>query len=536
MGTMSRKAFRSTAKRRKGKTVSYLIGIDVGTTGAKTILISERGELLASALEEYPLSTPRPKWAEQNPEHWWQATVKTIQRVLKDSGVHPAEVKGLGLSGQMHGLVLLDAENRVLRPAILWCDVRTTEQCHEITATVGRETLLEETCNPALEGFTAPKVLWVRRYEPHLFDRARCLLLPKDYVRFRLTGERAMEVSDGAGTLLFNVRERRWSRKVLDALGIPREWMPPLYESVDVCGRITSTVAELTGLKAGTPVVGGGADNACSAVGNGIVREGRVSASIGTSGVVLAHTDSVLVDPGLRAHTFCHSVPNKWYTMGVMLSAGGAFRWYRDAFCEAEKVRAAQEGKDPYELLTALAASAPVGSEGLIFLPYLTGERTPHADANAKGVYFGLTLRHGKAEITRATMEGITYGMRDSLEIIRGLGVSVTAITATGGGARSALWRQIQADIYNAPVVTINIAEGPAFGAAILAGVGTGVYESCEVATDVLVRKTTETLPHPKNVALYDEYYTIYRALYPALKAPYDAVSAVVDRHHGETA
>jgi xylulokinase len=410
--------------------------------------------------------------------------------------------------------------------------VRTTEQCREITETVGKEMLLEETCNPALEGFTAPKVLWVRQYEPRVFEQARQILLPKDYVRFRLTGELAMEVSDGAGTLLFNVRERRWSTKVLDALGIPREWMPPVFESVDVCGRITPEVAQLTGLTVGMPVVGGGADNACSAVGNGIVREGRVSASLGTSGVVLAHTDTAQADPGLRAHTFCHSVPNRWYTMGVMLSAGGAFRWFRDTLADTEKVNATRKGVDPYEILSEKAATAPVGSEGLLFLPYLTGERTPHADANAKGVYFGLTLRHGKAEIIRATMEGITYGMRDSLEIIRALGVSVTEITATGGGARSPLWRQIQADVYNAPVVTINIAEGPAFGAAILAGVGTGVYESCEAATDALVRKTTETLPNPANVRVYEDYYGVYRALYPALKPQYDAVSAIVERHH----
>jgi xylulokinase len=510
--------------------MAYLIGVDVGTTGAKTILVDEDGTLVASALAEYPLSTPRPKWSEQNPEDWVQGTIATIRSVLSDSGVSPADVKGLGFSGQMHGLVLLDESHAVLRPAILWNDVRTTDQCHEITETVGRRTLVEETCNPALEGFTAPKVLWVREHEPEVYERARHILLPKDYVRFRLTGDLAMEVSDAAGTLLFNVRERRWSKTVLDALQIPTEWMPPACESVDVCGKVTAGIAEETGLVEGTPIVGGGADNACSAVGTGIVSEGLVSASLGTSGVVLAHTDTPLVDPDLRAHTFCHAVPDRWYTMGVMLSAAGAFRWFRDALGAEEIARAEAEGVDPYELLTQRAEQAPVGSEGCIFLPYLAGERTPHADANARGVYFGLSLRHGKNEITRATMEGITYGMRDSLEIIRDLGVDVTHITATGGGARSEFWRQMQADIYDATVTTINQAEGPALGAAILAGVGTGVYDSCESATDALIAPTTENRPAMENVPIYDEYYGVYRDLYHALKPQYDDVADIVDR------
>ena len=508
--------------------MAYLIGIDVGTTGAKTILVDEKGTLLASAIEEYPLHTPQPKWAEQDPEDWWQATVKSIQRVLGDAKVPASEIKGLGLSGQMHGLVMLDANHRVLRPAILWCDVRTTEQCHYITETVGRELLVQSTCNPALEGFTAPKEIWVRDHEPEVLEKAATIFLPKDYVRFRLTGEIAAEVSDAAGTLLFDVRNRRWSEAVLNKLGIDPALLPSVYESVDICGTITPEVAALTGLQAGTPVVGGGADNACSAVGNGIVKEGRVSASLGTSGVVLAHTDTVKFDPNLRAHSFCHSVPNKWYIMGVMLSAGGAFRWYRDSLGTYEVEQAKKQGVDPYEILTQAAAEAPVGSEGLIFLPYLTGERTPHADANAKSVFFGLTLRHGKAHMTRAVMEGVTYGMRDSLEIIRGLGTSVDQIYATGGGARSPLWRQIQADIYNTELVTINIAEGPAFGAALLAGVGTGVYDSVESATDALINITSRTEPIPANVKRYEEYYQIYKSLYLALKPQFDRVTEVV--------
>ena len=508
--------------------MAYLIGIDVGTTGAKTILVDETGQLHASALAEYPLYTPQPKWAEQNPEDWWGATVKSIQRVLAESQVSPKDVKGLGLSGQMHGLVLMDNRHRVLRPAILWCDVRTTEQCHYITETVGADLLVQRTCNPALEGFTAPKIIWVRDNEPEVLEKTTTMLLPKDYVRFRLTGEIAAEVSDAAGTLLFDVQQRRWSEEVVHTLGIDPSLLPPVYESVDICGKITAEVAELTGLPAGTPVVGGGADNACSAVGNGIVSTGRVSASIGTSGAIVAHTDEPKVDPNLQAHSFCHSAPHKWYLMGVVLSAGGAFRWFRDNLGDSEVETAKTEGVDSYQVLTQRAAEAPVGSEGLIFLPYLTGERTPHADANAKANFFGITLRHGKPHLIRSVMEGIAYALRDSLEIIRGLGTSIQRIYATGGGARSALWRQIQADVYNTELVTINIAEGPAFGAAILAGVGTGVYDSVESAADELIKITSATQPIPENVSIYEEYYQIYRALYPALKPQFDQVTTAV--------
>lgn len=506
----------------------YLIGIDVGTTGTKTILIDEQGSLVASFLEEYPLHTPHPKWAEQDPADWWKATVNSIKAVLAESGVKTDDVSGVGLSGQMHGLVLIDKNYDVLRPAILWCDVRTTEQCNYITEKVGKELLVQSTCNPALEGFTAPKLIWVRDNEPEIYDKAFKMMLPKDYVRFRLTGELACEVSDAAGTILFDVRKREWSQEVLDRLDISSDLMPPCYESIDVCGTITPEVAKLTGLNPGTPVVGGGADNACTAVGNGIVVTGKTSASIGTSGTMLTPTDTPEVDPDLRAHTFCHCVPNKWYVMGVMLSAGGAFRWLRDTLCSEEVAQAQKKGVDPYEILTEEAAQIDPGCEGLVFLPYLIGERTPHGDANAKSVFFGLTLRHGKNHMVRSVMEGVTYGMRDSLEIISGLGLDVGQITATGGGARSALWRQMQADIYGAEVVTINIAEGPAFGAAILAGVGAGVYKSIEEATGEMVKVTSTTQPIENNRKVYEEYYQTYRALYPALKPAFDRVSETV--------
>lgn len=510
--------------------MAYLIGIDVGTTGAKTILIDEQGSLLASALEEYPLHTPRPKWAEQDPEDWWLATVDSIKTVLKESDVDVSEVKGLSLSGQMHGLVMLDKDYQVLRPAILWCDVRTTEQCHYITDKLGENMLVDIIGNQALEGFTAPKIIWVRDNEPEIYEKADKVLLPKDYVRFRLTGEIATEISDAAGTILLDIKKRNWSKPVLKRLELDSDMLPYVQESTDVCGKITSEVAKLTGLKTGTPVAAGGADNTCSAVGNGIVKAGRISASIGTSGVVFAHTDEVKVDPKLRTHTFCHSVPDKWYVMGVMLSAGGAFRWYRDTLGEMEIQQAKKENVDPYEILTAKAEEAPIGSEGLVFLPYLNGERTPHGDANAKGTFFGLTLRHEKSHMIRSVMEGVTYGMRDSLEIIKKLDLPIDHVYATGGGAKSQLWRQIQADIYNTELVTINIAEGPAFGAAIIAGVASGVYNSIEEATDELIEITSRTQPTHENVEIYNEYYQIYRDLYPALKPQFDAVTDVVSK------
>ena len=510
--------------------MSYLIGIDIGTTGTKTILVDERGNQLASALEEYPLYTPHPKWAEQEPEDWWKATVNTVREVMEKSEINKADIKGIGLSGQMHGLVIMDKKHQVLTPSILWCDVRTSGQCEYIRETVGTEILTQSTCNPVLEGFTAPKIIWVRDNEPEIYEQTANILLPKDYVRFRLTGEISMEVSDAAGTLLFDIKQREWSQVVLDKLDIRPGLLPSTYESIDVCGQITPNVAEITGLLAGTPVVGGGADNACSAVGNGIVKEGRVSASLGTSGVVLAHSDQVRVDPDLRLHSFCHSVPNKCYIMGVMLSAGGAYRWFRDTVAQRELSEAKANGTDPYDLLGAQAATAPVGSEGLIFLPYLTGERTPHADANAKANFFGLTLRHQRSHLVRSVMEGVTYGMRDSLELIRGLGTTVDQIYATGGGSRSALWRQMQADIYQAEIVTINIEEGPAFGAAILAGVGTGIYSSVESATDQIVKITSRTDTISDHVEIYEQYYRIYQDLYPVLKPKFDQVTEVVER------
>ncbi|NPU98454.1 MAG: xylulokinase [Candidatus Omnitrophica bacterium] len=498
--------------------MAYLIGIDVGTSGTKTVLFDEAGNALASATIEYPLHMPNPGWTEQDPEDWWQATVKSIQAVLKQSGVPAGEVKGLGLSGQMHGSVFLDEKHQVVRPAILWNDSRTAAECEEITRVIGERRLIELASNPALTGFTAPKAVWLKNKEPENFKRTRTLCLPKDYVRFRLTGEMAMEVSDGAGTLLFDVKNRTWSREILEKLGIPVEWMPKLYESTDVCGTITPEVANLTGLKAGTLVVGGGADNACGATGTGVVVEGRVLSSIGTSGVILAPSKTPQTDPEGRAHTFCHSVPNLWYLMGVVLSAGMSLRWYRDVIADSERAQAEKTGTDPYDVLTRLAQESPVGSEGLIFLPYLTGERTPLKDPYARGGFIGLTIRHQRRHLVRAVLEGITFAMRDSLEIVRSLGVRIDEVRATGGGAKSAFWRQLQADIFGCEIATLGSDQGPAFGAAIMAGVGTGVYASIPEACDAILSVVERTEPDPARVQEYNDYYQVYHSLYPGIR------------------
>lgn len=508
--------------------MAYLIGIDVGTSGTKTVLFDERGQALASSTVEYPLHTPNPGWTEQNPDDWWNAAVNSIEAVLSQSGVNAGDIKGIGLSGQMHGSVFLDENKKVVRPAILWNDSRTADECNEITKTIGAERLIELASNPALTGFTAPKAVWLKNHEPENFKRTRTLFLPKDYVRFRLTGEIAMEVSDAAGTLLFNVKQRSWCNEILDELGIPRAWAPKLFESTDVCGTITSETAHLTGLKAGTPVVGGGADNACGATGTGVVAAGRVLSSLGTSGVILAPSKHPDTDPQGRAHTFCHSVPSMWYLMGVVLSAGMSLRWYRDVVADGERAQAQTEGRDPYDILTALAAQAPVGSEGLIFLPYLTGERTPLKDPYARGGFIGLTIRHQRSHLIRSVLEGITFAMRDSLEIFRSLGVEIQEVRATGGGAKSAFWKQLQADVYGCEIATIGSDQGPAFGAAIMAGVGAGVYKSIPEACDAIIQVVQRTEPNPEAVKQYNDYYEVYHSLYPGIKNACHALSKKV--------
>ena len=510
--------------------MSVTLGIDVGTSGTKTLAIDETGAVLASSSSEYPCSHPRPGWSEQDPELWWQATRSTIQAVLASGRVRAGDVKGIGLSGQMHGSVFLDQAGGVIRPALLWNDQRTGAECAWIEDRAGgREALVRMVANPALTGFTAPKLVWLRNHEPRNWDRVRQVLLPKDYVRYRLTGTYATEVSDASGTLMLDVANRRWSRELLGKLEIDPALLPDCFESPEVSATLSAIGERETGLLAGTPVVGGGGDQPAGAVGNGIVRQGVVSATMGTSGVVFAHADELGFDPLGRLQRGCHAVPGAWHVMGVVLAAGGSFQWFRNALGQAEVDHARAAGGDPYESLTALAATAPAGSEGLFFLPYLTGERTPHFDPEAKGGWIGLTVRHSRSHLIRAVLEGATYAMRDSLELIREMGVAVDEVRVSGGGARSAFWRQLQADIYGASAHTLNSTEGPAFGVALLALVGTGAFQSVPEACDATIRRVDSTPVNPTASARYDRAYRVFRRLYPDLRDAFHAMSSLVD-------
>ncbi len=507
--------------------MAYFLGLDIGTSGVKALLITEAGQAAASDTQEYPLYTPQPQWAEQDPEDWWRGTVRATQNVLAKAGVRGEEIAGIGLSGQMHGSVFLDKDNNVLRRALLWCDQRTQGECDWITAQVGQENLVEYVANPVLTGFTAPKIVWLRNHERETYDQVVKVLLPKDYIRFKLTGVHATEVSDASGTALLDVKNRRWSREVLDAAEIPYSFMPECAESIEITGHVHTEAAALTGLALGTPVAGGGGDNAAGAVGSGVVETGLVSSTVGTSGVVFAYSDTPATDPKLRVHTFCHAVPGKWHTMGVSLSAGGSLRWLADTFFQPEGVVSRTTGGDRYALMADGAARVPAGSEGLIFLPYLTGERTPYPDAEARGVFFGMTLRHKREHFTRAVMEGVAFALNDSLQIFGELGIPITQVRAGGGGAKSAVWRQIHADVTGQAHVTLAVDEGPALGAALLAAVGTGAYQSVADACAATVQTASVTEPDPMNRTKYAEYYAVYQALYPALKSQFAAISAI---------
>ena len=492
--------------------MAYTLGIDVSTTGVKALLVDEQGDVVGTATTPLSLSTPRHLWSEQDPADWWQGTVNSIQQVLRDCGASGEDVVAVGLTGQMHGLTLLDGDGQVLRPAILWNDQRTGPQCDEIRRRLGKRRLIELTGNDALAGFTAPKVLWVREHEPEVFARAKHILLPKDYVRFKLTGDYATDKAGAAGTILLDIKTRTWSAEVLKALEIPAAWLPPTHEGSEVTGSISDQTAELTGLKAGTPVVGGGGDQAAQAVGVGVVRPGTVALTLGTSGVVFATTSEPFVEPEGRLHAFCHAVPGRWHLMGVMLSAAGSLRWYRDTIAA---------GVD-YDELLAPAAEVRLGSGGLLFLPYLTGERTPHPDPLARGAFVGLTVRHSMPNLTRAVLEGVGFGLRDSFELIKAAGlVQIDQVRVSGGGARSALWRQILADILDVELVTVNTTEGAAYGAALLAGVGAGVWADVDAACDSAVKVTGTSLPSPEKASQYERVYEIYCQLYPALKGTF---------------
>ncbi len=497
----------------------HLLGIDIGTSGTKTLICNEDGNVIATALAEHPIATPKPGWSEQNPSDWWDSTIAATKAVLKKAKLKGHDIGGVGLSGQMHGSVFLGDGERALRPALLWNDQRTSKQCQEIESKAGgRAALIELVANPALTGFTAPKILWVRENEPKVYAKTKHILLPKDYIRFRMTGEYATEVSDASGMLLLDVVNRAWSDKLLSLLQIDKALLPRLHESYEISAKLSAQGASSLGLRAGTPIVGGAGDQAAGAVGNGIVMSGIVSATLGTSGVVFAHADQPTRDPAGRVHTMCHAVPGKWCVFGCMLSAGGSFQWFRNQLGQAEIALAKKQKVDPYELLIAGAQRAPGGCEGLFFLPYLTGERCPHPDPNARGGWIGLTARTTRDMLIRSVLEGVTYGMRDALEIMKQMNVAISQVRASGGGARSDFWRQLQADVYQQPIVLTNATEGPAYGVALLAGVGTGVWKSVEEACKSSIKQTQKVSPNKKTAALYERHYRVYDKLYGDLK------------------
>lgn len=505
--------------------MKYLLGIDLGTTGTKSVLFDERGSVIRSKTVDYPIHQPFNGWAEQSPRDWWNAAVTGIREVI--SGISASDISGIGLSGQMHGLVLLDENGVVLRESIIWCDQRTAAECDELNSLVGARRLVEITANPALTGFTASKILWVRNNEPHVYNRCRHILLPKDYIRYMLTGEFATDVSDAAGMQLMDVPGRRWSAEILEKLRIDVSLLADIYESQEVAGAVCAVAAELTGLKAGTVVVGGAGDNAAAAVGTGVVKAGRAFTTIGSSGVVYAVSDEVSIDKGGRVHTLCASVPGKWTVMSCTQAAGTSLKWLKEN-CGGKEIMEAQY---PYSLMGQMAGSIAPGAGGLLYLPYLMGERSPHPDPDCRGVFFGLSAAHGYPHMVRAVMEGVAYSQLECVEVFREMGVSVREMMVCGGGGRSPLWRQMLADMYGCPVTSLPAEEGPALGAAILAAVGAGLYSSLEEACGEIVR-TGETLePDDGNRGVYLDYYPLYKKLYSDLKDDFKTLSALHVKH-----
>ena len=529
------------------RTLIYFLGIDVGTGGTRALIMDSSGRVISSGTEEHvPFASPQPGWAEQDPLDWWRACGIAVKKALQKSSIRAEEIACIGFSGQMHGAVLLDAAGEVVRPALIWCDQRTEKQSRELSEKFSTQKLIQLTCNPPLTNFTLTKILWVRENEPQLWARVRHIMLPKDYVRFRLTDDRAIDQADASGTLLLDVAKRKWSDEVLSGTGIEKNFLPALYESPDVCGKLNAEGATATGLKIGTPVVAGAGDQAAGAVGMGIVRAGVVSATIGTSGVVFAATDRPALDPRGRLHTFCHAIPGRWHVMGVTQAAGLSLRWFRDTFGVGSVIRdvlgslvivprsilsAVPQGvaldsdvvspveKDPYEFLSDEAATAPPGADGLLWAPYLMGERTPHLDPNARGALVGITPSHHRAHIVRAILEGVAFSLKDSFSIFEEMQVPVTQIRLGGGGARSQLWRQIQADVYAHEVELVAAEEGAAYGAAILAAVGAKHFSSVDQACDAVIQIASRVTPHPDNSFLMQKNYAAFRRLYPALRS-----------------
>jgi xylulokinase len=488
--------------------MAIFLGLDISTTGSKALLIDQQGGVLGTASSPHTLSTPKPLWSEQDPQEWWQAVIISIRSVIAQTQIDSSQIDAVGLTGQMHGLVLLDANGEVLRPAILWNDQRCQAQCDEIHRRIGKQRFIRISGNVALTGFTAPKILWVAQNEPAVFAKACHVLLPKDYIRYKLTGEFGMDKADGSGTVLFDLKARDWSEELLAELEIPREWMPRTYEGPQITGSVNAAAAALTGLTEATPVTAGGGDQAAQAVGVGAVEPGIIGLTVGTSGVVFATTPSALIEPEGRLHAFCHAVPGMWHFMGVMLSAAGSLQWYRDTLALGVS----------FDDLLQEAKAIPAGSEGLLFLPYLSGERTPYPDPLARGAFIGLTLRHTRGHMTRAVLEGVAFGLKDCFNLIRNAGLEqISQVRASGGGTKGALWRQILADVFESELVTVNTAEGAAFGAALLAGVGAGAWSDVVTACHATVKITGQTMPNPDNYQIYQRNYRLYREMYPLL-------------------
>lgn len=498
--------------------MNYYLGIDLGTSGTKTVLFNQMGEKAASSTVEYSIDCPKNGWAEQDPEVWWKAVTETIASVIKTSGIDKNEIKGIGISGQMHGLVMLSKDGSVLCKCILWCDGRTEKECREITETIGKERLIEITANPALTGFTAGKLLWVRKNNPQAYQKCTSVILPKDYIRYKLTGVIATEVSDASGTNFFDVTKRCWSDEILTKLDIDPAIMPKVYESCDVIGYVNSETAAKTGLAVGTPVVGGAADNMAAAIGTGVVEKGKVFTTIGTSGVVFAHADSVTIDKYGRVHTFCSAVPCKYAVMSCTLAAGLSLKWFRDTLCGDEIREAESKKQSVYYLMNQLAAASPIGANRLLYMPYLMGERSPILDEKARGVFLGLSAMHSKGDLIRAVLEGVIYSQKHCIDVFDEMGIFPEIMYACGGGATSPLWRSIMADVYGKSVVTTVNKEGPALGAMILAAVGTNFYKSIPEACKTIIKPKSIQEPKAENTAKYKKFYDIYKSVYPSLK------------------
>lgn len=507
--------------------MKYVIGIDLGTSGTKTVLFDEGGHAICSASKEYPMDQPHNGWAEQEPRDWWEAAIQTLKSVVTRSNVNPEDILGLGISGQMHGLVMLDEKGEVLRPSIIWCDQRTQKECDEITRRVGAERLIEITANPALTGFTASKIMWVKNNQPDIYKKCRHILLPKDYLRYKLTGDFATEVSDASGMQLLDVPKRCWSQEVLDALDIDIHLLGKVYESCEVTGHVTKEAAQLTGLSERTQVVGGAGDNAAAAVGTGVVVNGKAFTTIGTSGVVFAHSDELTIDAKGRVHTFCCAVPGAWHVMGVTQAAGLSLKWFRDTFCGAEKETAAAMEVDPYELLNIEAIKSPIGANKLFYMPYLMGERTPHLDAACRGAFVGLSAMHQRRDLLRAVFEGVSYSLNDCLSVLDEMGVVPSNMLICGGGGKSPFWQQMLSDVFNMPVMRTSSTEGAALGVAILAGVGVGLYPSVQEACEKIIQTDAPKLPNADAVKQYDQYYAVYKKLYPSLKGAFSEIQAL---------